>query len=148
MRNVPPIASTSALKRISSSDEKIGEEALLGFSVDVPGIAPARSESPGPMDRYSVRSRRAIAAGPLPPAKVTSVPDGRPSSRLLRTPVRLTKDSRPEFGLMLVSVTRKLPRGVRLILTGVCSPVIKVCGWHHAGDARNRKGISDFIDMR
>jgi len=28
MRNVPPIASASALKWISSSDEKIGEEAL------------------------------------------------------------------------------------------------------------------------
>ncbi len=99
------------------------------------------------MERYSVRSRRAIAAGPLAPAKVTSVPDGRPSIKLLRTPARLTKDSRPEFGFMLVSVTRKLPRGVRIILTGVCSPVIKVCGWHHAGDARNIKGISDFIGM-
>src|SRR2546428_8426640 len=104
--------------------------------------------SPGPMHRYSVRSRRAIALGPFPPARVTSVPDGRPSIRLLRTPARLTKDSRPEFGLMLVSATRKLPRGVRIILTGACSPVIKFCGWHHAEDARNSKGISDFIDMR
>src|SRR3954469_19853123 len=100
------------------------------------------------MERYSVRSRRAIAAGPLPPAKVTSVPDGRPSIRLLRTPPRLTKDSRPEFGFMLVSVTRKLPCGVRIILTGLCRPVIRVCGWHQADDARNTKGISDFIDMR
>src|SRR5437879_2132996 len=100
------------------------------------------------MHRYSVRSRRTIAEGPLPPAKVTSVPDGRPSIRLLRAPARLTNDSRPEFGLMLVSVTRKLPRGVRIILTGACSPVTKFCGWHHAGDARNRKGISDFIGMR
>ena len=24
----------------------------------------------------------------------------------------------------------------------------KVCAWHHAVDARNRKEISDFIDMR
>lgn len=129
-------------------EEKIGEEALRGFSIDVPGAGPARSMSPGPMVRYSVRSRRAIAAGPLPPARVTSVPDGRPSIRLLRTPARLTKDSRPAFGVILVSETRKLPRGVRIILTGACSPVIKVYGWHHAEDARNIKGISDFMDMR
>ena len=49
---------------------------------------------------------------------------------------------------MLVSVTRKLPRGVRIILFGACSPVIRVCGWHHADDARNRKEISDLMDMR
>src|SRR5688572_16205733 len=138
MRNVPPIASTPALKRISSTDEKIGEEARCGFRVDVPGAAPVRSESPAPMDRYKVRSRRAIAAGPLPPAKVTSVPDGRPSIRLRRTPVRLTNDTRPALGFMLVSVTRKLPRGVRIILTGACSPVVNVRGWHHAADAKNK----------
>ncbi len=103
------IASTSALKRISSRDEKIGEEAPCGFSIDVPGAAPARSTSPGPIVKYSVRSRSAIAAGPLPPASVTSVPDGRPSSRLRRTPARLTNDTRPEFELVLVSVTRKFP---------------------------------------
>jgi hypothetical protein len=49
---------------------------------------------------------------------------------------------------MLVSVTRKLPPGVRIILTGACRPVVKVCGWHQAGDASSTKGISDFIDMQ
>jgi hypothetical protein len=79
---------------------------------------------------------------------VTSVPEGRPSIRLLRTPARLTKDSLPEFGFMDASVTRKLPLGVRMIFTGDWSPVTRVCGWHQADHARNTRKIRDLVDMR
>src|SRR6185295_12559474 len=59
-------------------------------------------------------------------------PEGKFSIKLLRVPPRDTKETRPVLITEVDSVTRKFPRGVRIIRRGDCKPVMIVCGWANA----------------
>ena len=133
MRKGPCGVSRSREKRSSRMVSKMGEEAPAGLNWRAAELGTVRSVSPPPMARYRVRSRMAMAVGPLPPP-VTSVPEGRFSRRLVRTPARLTNDTRPALVAVLVSETRRLPPEVRTIFWGPCRPVATTEGrcWPHS----------------
>ena len=121
--NEPVIVSMLRSKRHSSMEPNSGDEIPSGLNLRVTATSgTARSASPPPIARYSVRSRSAIAVGPLAPP-VTSTPEGRFSIKLLRVPPRVTRETRAVLGTRLVSETRMFPAGVTIIFWGPCSPV-------------------------